>query len=82
MGGVYFDGLTLPTQCVGCDFRDAEYEGDCTLLPQASFESYDEQFKLCPIKELERCYPATIIPKNAVITSLKYEVDVEVRRKR
>lgn len=81
MGGVYFAGLEMPTSCMGCGFRDAEYEGDCCLMPQADFEDYDAQFSVCPIKEIAHYYPPTIVPRDAVVTSFKYEVDVAIRRK-
>ena len=81
MGGVYFDGLTLPKQCYGCSFRDVEYDGGCELMPQADYCDYESQFSVCPIQAIARLHPATIIPENATITSFKYEVDVAIRRK-
>ena len=82
MGGVYFDGLTLPTQCYGCSFRDAEYMMvGCELMPQSDYRDYESQFSFCPFKDIASRYPATIIPENATITSFKYEVDVAIRRK-
>lgn len=81
MGGVYFDGLKLPTQCYGCGFRDPEYGGSCCLIPEADYADYETQFAVCPIQTIARSYPTTIIPENATVTSFKYEVDVAIRRK-
>lgn len=81
MGGVYFDGLQIPTACVGCNFRDAEYGGCCELMPHTDYKDYESQFSDCPFKDISHRFPPTIVPENAVVTSFKYEVDVAIRRK-
>lgn len=56
--GLFFPNLKIPTGCVGCGERDAEYDGGCMLMPRANFEDYADQFACCPIIDLARGHEA------------------------
>ena len=56
--GLFFPNLKIPTGCIGCGERDAEYDGGCRLMPCAKFEDCEGQFICCPIIDLARRHKA------------------------
>ena len=46
--GLYLPIENVPTECMKCDFRDAEYSGACDIMPGSRFGTYEEQFAHCP----------------------------------
>lgn len=57
MRGLYIPDLEIPENCIGCNYRDPSYGNCCELMIDNPSDSFEEQYRLCPIR---------ILCKNAV----------------
>ena len=57
MRGLYIPDLEIPENCMGCNYRDPSYGNCCELMIDNPSDSFEEQYRLCPIR---------ILCKNAV----------------
>ena len=62
--GVYFPNLKIPTRCEDCNELDHEYDFGCELMPCTRFDSFQEQYALCPLKRLMRMYAGLERPEH------------------
>lgn len=60
MSGMYIPKLSLPASCIECDYRDASYGNCCELMPDNPSDSFEEQYRMCPILRL--CKDAVFVP--------------------
>lgn len=62
--GVYFPNLKIPTRCEDCNELDHEYDFGCELMPCTRFDSYREQYALCPLKRIIRMQAGIEVPEH------------------
>ena len=60
MSGIYIPHFKIPAGCWECNYRDAEWGGDCELMIDNPAKTYEEQYELCPIRKL--CKNAIPVP--------------------
>ena len=60
MSGFYIPNLEIPQNCMSCKYRDASYGNCCELMIDNPADSFEEQYRLCPIRKL--CENAIPVP--------------------
>jgi len=65
MSGLYIPDLQIPENCMGCNYRDPSYGNCCELMIDNPSNSFEEQYRLCPIRILcKNAVPAADVREN------------------
>lgn len=47
--------MKLPHNCIECsDWRDAEYNNECMLMPSNPSKTLEEQYDICPLRKMAK----------------------------
>lgn len=56
--------FSIPSNCMECEWRDAEACGECELMIGNPFPTFEEQFAHCPFRVIAKRHPLVPVPKH------------------
>jgi len=59
---ILIKGIAMPKSCMECEWRDAEACGECELMIDNPFKSFEEQYKHCPFVMLVKRHTLIELP--------------------
>ena len=73
---ILINGMEMPSNCMECEWRDAEACGECELMIDNPFRSFSDQYAHCPFQMIAKRHPLVLVPEHGRL------IDADVLRQR